>query len=445
MILPISSAVPFASAAAAESAVGAHAEEIVLRLLYQLIAVLLATRIVVFLVRRVGQTPVSGEILAGLLLGPSCLGALAPESMERLFHSSTSTIFVGIAQIGLVLLMFQIGLEFEFQASLAARKRSVVAISAMGLLMPFILGFATAPFFYMRLAPPRPPELGFQLFFATAMSITAIPILGRIFMELRLSHTRTAALTIGSAAIDDVVGWLLLGVVSLVVRAEFAWSWLGTRLALLGLYLAFVMIVARPLLKRLIAVTWRGEGRLPSGTVASLLVALFISAAVTSNLGVFAIIGGFVVGVALHDDRKLVGAWRETVSPLVNTLFLPVFFAYTGLRTDIGALRDFRELGLCLLVCLVAFAGKLGGAYLGARLAGEGRRTGLAIAVCMNTRALMELVALNVGLDLGAIPPSMFTKLVLMAIASTYIATPLIRRLMRGQELAAPESQLAAA
>jgi Kef-type K+ transport system membrane component KefB len=148
VILPISSAVPFAVAAtAAESAVGARAEETVLRLLYQLIAVLLATRIVVFLVRRVGQTPVSGEILAGLLLGPSCLGALVPDSMESLLHSSTSTIFVGIAQIGLVLLMFQIGLEFEFQASLAARKRSVVAISAMGLLMPFILGFATATFF----------------------------------------------------------------------------------------------------------------------------------------------------------------------------------------------------------------------------------------------------------------------------------------------------------
>jgi Kef-type K+ transport system membrane component KefB len=232
-------------AAGAESAVGARAEEVVLRLLYQIIAILVATRLVVWAVRRLGQTDVSGEILAGLLLGPTCLGALAPELMHRLFDPSVSQIFVGIAQVGLVLLMFQIGLEFEFGATLGASKRAIAIVSLAGMAVPFLLGSATAPWFYEQLPEARPDALGFKLFFAIAMSITAIPILGRIFMELNLSHTRTAALTIGAAAIDDVAGWLLLGVVTLLVKNAFSTGWLLMRLGALAAYVAFVFLVAR--------------------------------------------------------------------------------------------------------------------------------------------------------------------------------------------------------
>jgi Kef-type K+ transport system membrane component KefB len=166
------------------------------------------------------------------------------------------------------------------------------------------------------------------------------------------------------------------------------------------------------------------------------LVALFSSAAITSTLHVFAIIGGFVIGVALHDDRRFVAEWRRRMSPLVNALLLPMFFTYTGLRTDVGTLGNVQEWLLCAGVIGIAFLGKLGGVFAGARAMGLGTRDSLAIATCMNTRALMELVALNIGLDLGVLPPSMFTKLVLMAIVSTFIATPLIRRLTRGEERA---------
>src|SRR3954447_27035671 len=170
--------------AGAESAVGARAEEVVLKLLYQILAILIATRLVVWVVRRLGQTDVSGEILAGLLLGPSCLGALAPNLMHRLFDPSIAPIFVGIAQVGLVLLMFQIGLEFEFRSALGASKRAIVVVSVAGLVVPFVVGNLAAPWFWTRLPEsPRPDALGFSLFFAIAMSITAIPILGRIFME----------------------------------------------------------------------------------------------------------------------------------------------------------------------------------------------------------------------------------------------------------------------
>jgi Kef-type K+ transport system membrane component KefB len=416
-----------------DSAVGASAEELVLRLLYQLIAVLIVSRTVAVAARRLGQTDVSGEILAGLLMGPSLLGAIAPGAMAWLFPSETGTIFTGLAQLGLVLLMFQIGLEFQFGETLTSRRASLVVISGIGIVVPFALGYWTSGFFYDRLPEAvKPGPFGFTLFFAVAMSITAIPILGRI-MELGLSHTRIAALTIGAAAVDDVIGWLLLGVIALIVRGRFSLDWMGWRLAGLAAYLGFVFFALRPLLKARVRRELAGGRPMGPGLLTTILVVLFASAAVTSNLKVFAIIGGFVIGVALHDDRVFVEEWKQRVSPLVNMLLLPLFFTYTGLRTNVGSLGDWRELALCLGVIGVAFAGKLGGVYVGARLVGESRREALTIATCMNTRALMELVALNIGLDLGVLPPSMFTKLVLMAIVSTFVATPLIRRLTRGE------------
>ena len=330
--------------------------------------------------------------------------------------------------------MFQIGLEFEFGEVLRTQRERVVGISVIGIAVPFALGYFSADFFYDRLPEPtQPDEFGFRLFFAVAMSITAIPILGRIFMELGLSHTRLAALTISAAAVDDVCGWLLLGVISLLVMGELDAGWIAIRLLALAAYLAAVFLALRPLLKRYLAQSLNKHGTLGANAITVVLVALFVSASITSTLHVFAIIGGFTVGVALHDDRRFVAEWKRRMSPLVNTLLLPMFFTYTGLRTNVGSLDDLNEWLLCAGVIAIAFLGKLGGVFAGARAMGISARDSLAIATCMNTRALMELVALNIGLDLGVLPPSMFTKLVLMAIVSTFIATPLIRRLTRGQ------------
>jgi Kef-type K+ transport system membrane component KefB len=417
----------------AASAVGSKTEELVLHLLIQLLVILLATRIVTVLVRRLGQTDVSGEILAGLLLGPSALGMLFPGIATDIFHPSTATIFVGLAQIGLILLMFQIGLEFEFGEQLGQRKKSVFLVSFAGLAVPFVLGYATAPWFHAQLAEPAPPLLGFRLFFAVAMSITAIPILGRIFMELGLSHTRTAALVIGSAAVDDVVGWLLLGSVSLIVADQFTVGWAAERIALTGAYVATVFFVVRPLLKRWIARDIAQRGGLGLPTIAVLLIVLFVSASITSSLGVFAIIGGFVIGIALHDDRRFVALWKERVSPLVMMLLMPVFFAYTGLRTDIGSLNGWWGWAVCGLVILVAFGSKFGGAFVAAKLMGESNRSAVTIGVCMNTRALMELIVINIGYDMGVLPRDMFTMLVIMALVSTFMATPLIAWLMNSE------------
>jgi Kef-type K+ transport system membrane component KefB len=424
-------------AAGTESAVGAGAEEIALKLLYQILAILIATRIVSWLLRRLGQTDVSGEILAGLLLGPSLLGKFAPGFLDRLFPPSNAMIFTALAQVGLVLLMFQIGLEFEFRTHLGEDRKPIIVISLVGLLVPFAAGYLTAPWFHARLAPTV-QLFGFQLFFAVAMSITAIPILGRIFMELGLSHTRTAALTIAAAAIEDVCGWLILGAIALLVRGEFRWSWALPRIAGLAVYLGVVFLVLRPILKRAIARHLEQNGGLRLAAVPWILILLFASGAITSNLGVFAIVGGFIIGAALHDDRQFVEQWKRRVGPLVQAFFLPIFFAYTGLRTDVGTINGWAGVGMLSLVLAVAFLSKLGGAYAAARLVGENRRSAWTIGVCMNTRALMELIVLNIGKDLGLLPTNIFSMLVIMAIASTFMATPLIRWLMKSERKTGP-------
>lgn len=420
-----------------ESAVGAKAEHLTLHLLYQLITILVFTRVVTWMSRRfLGQTDVSGEILAGILLGPSVFKALAPGLWSSIFEQGgTGPVFVGMAQVGLILLMFQIGMEFEFRTHLGEDRRPIVLISLAGLVLPFVAGYLTADFFHARLPEAvKPSPFGFRLFFAVALSITAIPILGRIFMELGLSHTRTAALTIGAAAVDDVAGWLVLGAIALLVKEQFTPAWALKNVAGLAVYVAVVFLIVRPRLKRALGAHLDAHGQLRPHAVALMLILLFVSALITSNLQVFAIIGGFVIGAALHDDRRFVEAWKRQIGPLVNTFFLPVFFAYTGLRTDIGSLPGWTGVWMCVGVCAIAFATKFGGAFLAARFTGESTRSALTIGVCMNTRALMELVVLNIGYEMGVLPRSMFTMLVIMAIVSTFMATPLIRLLMRGQE-----------
>ena len=295
-------------------AVGAKAEHLTLHLLYQLITILVFTRIVTWIARKfLGQTDVSGEILAGILLGPSVFKALAPGTWAYIFEQGgTGPVFVGLAQVGLILLMFQIGMEFEFRTHLGEDRRPIVLISLAGLVLPFVVGYLTADWFHARLPETvKPSPFGFRLFFAVAMSITAIPILGRIFMELRLSHTRTAALTIGAAAIDDVAGWLILGAISLLVKEKFTPGWALKNVAGLAVYIVLVFFVLRPWLKGVLARHLRKHGELKPIAVALMLILLFISAAITSNLGVFAIIGGFVVGTGVSTWQGR--TWRRPI------------------------------------------------------------------------------------------------------------------------------------
>ncbi len=397
------------------------------RVLLQLIVIIAATRAVAWLARRVGQTEVVGEMLAGILLGPSLLGYFAPDVFSYVFAAANGPMFSGLAQLGLVLLMFQIGLDFELSAVATAR-RTVALVSVLGIVVPFGLGSLTAIYFYNELPEPRPSTTSFVLIFAVSMSITALPVLGRIFAETGLAKHRAGAIAISAAAVDDVIGWLLLGAVSLLIAGSFSISWVVLRALGICALCGLAFYGVRPLVRRYFAAR---DDRLEHGGIAIVLVLLFACALATSQLGLHALIGGFILGVALHQHRPFVVEWKTRISPLVNALLLPIFFAHTGLRTDVGVLGGGAELVQCALICGIAFVGKYGGAYLGARIAGEPPRMAHVLAVSMNTRGLMELVVLNIGYDLGILSKTLFTQLVYMALITTLIATPLIRRYLR--------------
>ncbi len=409
-------------------------------MLLQLIAILVATRLCAWLARRVGQAEVVGEMIAGILLGPSLLGYFAPDVFLYVFAASNQPAFTVIAELGLILLMFQIGLDFEL-AAVRTAKRTIALVSILGIVVPFGLGSVTSMYFYEQLAEPRPPSTSFLLIFAVSMSITALPVLARIFAETGLAKHRAGVIAITAAAINDVIGWLLIGAISLLIAGSFSVGWVGLRavgiLALCGA--AFYLV--RPLVHRYIDAHLARHERLEHAGISLILVILFGCALVTSKLGLHALIGGFILGVALHQHVPLVREWKTRISPLVNTLLLPIFFAHTGLRTDVGTIGGWAEVVQCGLICGIAFLGKYGGAYLGARVAGEPHRMAHVLAVSMNTRGLMELVVLNIGYDLGILPRALFTQLVYMAVITTLIATPLIRRYLRSEPAAARGSR----
>ena len=266
-----------------------------------------------------------------------------------------------------------------------------------------------------------------MLFVGTGFSITALPILGRILMELDLTRTRVGVIAISSAAINDVVGWLMLAVVTALTVAQFSPAGFALKIALISLYVAFCWWVVRPLLLRLLRRSGADGGRLSPNLVGILISAIFLSGMTTYHLGIFAIFGGFMLGVLLHDQAAFVRAWRNKVGDFVVVFFLPIFFTYTGLRTDIGALNSPELWGWCVRLVLLASVGKFGGCYFAARRSGMNPQEAKAIGIMMNTRALMELVVINVGLDLRVIPPDVFTMLVIMAIASTVVTTPALK------------------
>ncbi|HEU5180376.1 MAG TPA: cation:proton antiporter [Candidatus Polarisedimenticolia bacterium] len=405
-----------------------QAETVLFFVLLQLIVILAAARLAGEAARRLGQPRVMGEIVAGLLLGPSLFGRLAPETFRYVFQSTPPEPLSILSQIGLIFLMFQIGLEFDFSHLEESRnRRSVLFVSAAGIALPFTLGLLLGHFSWSRLAPDI-HRTGYILFMATAMSITAIPVLGRIMMELDLTRTRLGAVAISAAAFDDVTGWILLAVISAVSTARFDAGATLRQLAWLVAYAALCWWAVRPLLRRLVARFPVSPARLPANLMAILLVIILSSAIVTYRLGIFAIFGGFMMGVLLYDRSEFVEAWKHRVAQFVSVFFLPLFFAITGLRTDVHGLDSSSLWGWCAAMLAVATLGKYGGCALAARLTGLPALECHCLGIMMNTRGLMELVVLNVGYDLGLLPRNVFTMLVLMALISTGITTPLLRR-----------------
>jgi Kef-type K+ transport system membrane component KefB len=376
--------------------------------------------------KKLGQPLAVGEIFAGLLLGPSFLGALWPDGFSYLFPAETKQSMQLLGKLGLILLLFQVGMEFDF-SHLRSRTRSVSAVAVTGLIAPMLGSLAIGPWLHKTFAP-NVSFFGFQMFICIAMAITALPIMGRILLEMNLEKHPLAVLSISAGAIDDVVGWVMLAAITALATAGFAWSMLLTQIAGLVVFFLAVMYLAGPGLRWL----WKklsgpGQKDLNGAFLAILLVVLFGCCIATNKLGVFSIFGAFLLGVALHQETSLVKAWREKFADFVLVAFVPIFFANTGLRTHIGSLDGGLAWLGCAVVVAVAIIGKLGGCYLGARLGGQNPREAGFIAALMNTRALMGLVAITVGADLGLLPPQLFTMFVIMALITTAMAGPLLR------------------
>ena len=405
--------------------------------LLQLTLIVLAGRLGGLLAQRVGQSPAVGEIIVGILLGPSLFGLLAPDLFQYVFHSTPAAPMQMLSQIGLILLMFQIGLEFDF-AHLTERhnRRAVTYIASASMIAPFALGFGFG-WFSAPLLSPGVDRLASALFIATAFSITALPILGRIMMEFKITRLPIGVIAISAAAINDVIGWLLLALITALTLAEFSASAFAIKVALVGAFFLGWWFVVRPLMKRIIRASQTtpvpageksGRGKLSHNLLGILLAGIFISAMTTYQIGIFAIFGGFMMGVILHDEHELIEAWKERIGHFVVVFFLPIFFTYTGLRTHVGSLDSMEAWGWCGLLIVLATLGKFGASYVAARWVGMSHVEGKVIGIMMNTRALMELIVINVGFDLGVISQQVFTMLVLMAIFSTVITTPGLRR-----------------
>ena len=416
------------------SPAGGQTENILLIVIIQLIVIVAVSRIFGNLFRRMGQPLVCGEIAAGLILGPSLFGRVFPHFFQTVFNPSVGQIFAIMSQIGLILLMFLIGLEFDF-GHLSHNRGAALSVSMAGIVLPFGLGLLLGHWMHSALGMSG-GWLNFALFMAVAMSITAIPILGRIMVELNINRTRIGSLTISAAAADDASGWVLLALVTAIARSSLNPIKLALMILEVVAFAACMVWGVRPLLTKWTERQMRQhQGKLSLSALATLLIMIMVAAMITNLIGIFSIFGAFVFGAMLYDKHEFRRAVQERLRDFVTVFFLPIFFTYTGLRTDIGAMGGSGLWTMCGLVMLTAFVGKFGGCWLAARLNGLRWREASMIGVMMNTRALMELIVINIGLELGVIPKSVFFMLVLMAVASTYVTTPILRRLVRSSEL----------
>lgn len=392
-------------------------------LLIQIIVILCAVRLFGYLFQRIGQPGVIGEIVAGIVLGPSLLGKYFPDAFVFLFPPESLTNLGLISQIGLVLFMFVIGMELDFSI-LKNKINETLVISHAGILIPFFLGILASYRIYEEYASSHTAFLPFALFIGISMSITAFPVLARIIQERGMSKSQVGVLSIASAANDDVTAWCLLAVVIAIAKAGTFASALYT-IALTFLYVFIMFSVIRPFLRKLGEAYSKPEV-INKNLVGLILLVLVASAVTTEILGIHALFGAFMAGVVMPSNLGFRRVMMEKIEDVSLVFFLPLFFAFTGLRTEIGLLNSPELWRICLFLILVAVVGKLGGCSVAARLVGESWNNSIKIGALMNTRGLMELVALNIGYEMGVLPPSIFVVLIIMALVTTFMTTPLL-------------------
>ncbi|MCY1061314.1 cation:proton antiporter [Nannocystis sp. SCPEA4] len=393
-------------------------------LIAQLVVIIVTARVLGVLARKIHQPLVIAEVVAGILLGPSLLGLVAPDVKAALFPAASLGILGMLSQVGLILFMFLVGLEMDL-GLLRGRGRASVLISHTSIVVPFLLGAVLALYIHPTLMPEGVAFSSFTLFMGAAMSITAFPVLARILTERRLLRTKVGAVTITCAAVDDVTAWCILAFVVSIVRATAITEAVVTTILAVGYTLGMLLLV-RPFLARVAA---RGTGRegLTQNIVAVTFVLLFLSAWATELIGIHALFGAFLMGAIIPREGGFARILAEKLEDIVVIVLLPTFFALSGLRTQIGLLNTAEAWIQCGLIILVACLGKFGGSYVAARWTGLGWRESAALGILMNTRGLMELIVLNIGLELGVISPTLFTMMVLMALVTTFMTTPILQ------------------
>lgn len=384
--------------------------------------------------RFIGQPPVIGEVLAGILLGPSLLGAISPGAMHALIPSAATdpkgqvtSALKAISQIGVILYMFLIGLELN-AAQLRRRAHAAIAVSHASIVVPFVLGSALALALYPSLSRPGVTFTSFALFMGVAMSITAFPVLARILTDRGIERTELGIVALGCAAADDVTAWCLLALIVAVARSEVT----GVAAITGGtvVFIAAMLLVARPLIARLSARYDTATTTLPPLVVSGTFLAVLLSAMTTEAVGIHALFGAFLLGAIVPHDGRIAREFTVKLKDPVTALLLPAYFAYTGMRMEIGLVSSGEDWLWCGVIILAATVGKFGGTLIAARLTGQGWRDAAALGALMNTRGLMELIVLNIGLDLGVISPTLFAMMVIMALVTTVATSPIVSLLV---------------
>jgi Kef-type K+ transport system membrane component KefB len=416
---------------------GGHDAGVMLHVLIALCLIVAAARVGGIVFRFLHQPAVVGEIIAGILLGPSLLGHVWPSGFAYILPPTVAPLLDVLAQIGVILYMFLVGLELDPKL-VAKNGREAVAISHASILVPFLLGAGLALVLYRDEGATGIPFTGFSLFMGLSMSVTAFPVLSRILNDLGLSKTPLGVTALTCAAVDDVTAWCLLAFVVGVAEAQGGSRGLIT-VAMSIAYIAFMVLLVRPPMLRL---TMRQENanRLTQGMVAVIFVLLLTSAMTTEFIGIHAMFGAFAIGAIIPSDSKLARGMTEKLEDVLVVLLLPTFFALTGLRTRIGLVSGTEAWLLCGLVILVACVGKFGGSFVAALFNGLNWRDATALGILMNTRGMAELIVLNIGLQIRVINPRVFAMLVIMSLVTTVATTPILY-LVKSRELAAAKAE----
>ena len=395
-------------------------------LLFQIPVVVVVTLACGWLAHRLGQARVVGEIIGGILLGPSVFGRLAPAAANALFPQSSMASFEILSTIGLILFLFLIGTEVNLE-HLYQQRATAALSSTMSILVPFALGALLAPSLRTRFAATKSGGTAFVLFLGIAMSITAFPVLARILEERGIQRTPLGTTAILCAAVNDVVAWLLLAVALALIGTGSSSLSLAARLVALVIYLSVMIGVIRPIAARLVRM--RKSPDLSIELFGILIVFAFASAAITDALGLHPLFGAFLAGLCFPRANSWQETIRKRLDMLISALLLPLFFALTGMRTRLDLLDQPTMCFWTAIILAAATLGKVGGATIAARLSGQSWRYSLALGALLNTRGLVELIVLNIGYNAGIFSPALFTMMVVMALATTLCTTPFLNLL----------------